>query len=151
MPLYRQVEIGSMEELNSFFSKWLEGEYHRKAHSGLNGMTPLDKYLSQASAVKGIEDPKALKLLFLKREYRKVKHDSTVSIKKKLFEVPPEFIGQKIELRFDDGLNEVFVFCDGKKLADAKALDFADNARVKRDKPPLSFKELFKKGVDPDV
>ena len=77
MPLFRREQISSLDELNNFFWQWLEREYHRKEHSAL-GMSPLDRYLSQISEVKMVEDPAALKVLFLKREYRKVRHDGTI-------------------------------------------------------------------------
>jgi putative transposase len=147
MPLFREKGITGIDELNAFFWEWLEKEYHRKMHSAIN-MTPLDKYLSQASQVKMVEDPGSLKLLFLKREYRKVRHDGTISVKNSLFEVPPVYIGQKIELRYDEKLKEVYVFSDGKQVAEARAVNMADNARVKREKPPLSFADLFKGGDD---
>src|SRR5690554_3788242 len=100
LPLFHQKEINSLDGLNKFFWQWLEKEYHRKTHSSL-GIKPLDKYLSQMSQVRMVEDPESLKMLFLKREQRKVRHDGTISLKKYLFEVPPQFIGQRIEVRFD--------------------------------------------------
>ena len=142
MPLFRQEQISSLDELNNFFWQWLEREYHRKEHSAL-GMSPLDRYLSQMSEVKMVEDPAALKVLFLKREYRKVRHDGTISLKGRLFEVPPLFIGQRIELRHDEELKQVDIFAEGKKIAGAKAVNLADNAHTKRQKAPLSFSELY--------
>lgn len=123
------------------FWEWLEKDYHRRVHSALN-MTPLDKYLSQMSQVKTVEDPQALKVLFMKREQRKVRHDGTVSLHNTLFEVPPVFIGQKIELRHDGELKKVYVFAEGKKIAQARPVNLADNARVRREKPVLSFAQL---------
>lgn len=144
-PLLREREIAGIDELNALFWQWLEQDYHRRVHLALE-MTPLDKYLSQADQVRWVEDPESLKLLFLKRELRKVRHDSTVSLHKALFEVPPVFIGQKVELRYDEGLKQVYVFEAGKKVAEAKAVNLADNARVKREKPALSFARLQKEG-----
>ena len=94
------------------------------------------------SQVKTVEDPQALKVLFMKREQRKVRHDGTVSLHNTLFEVPPVFIGQKIELRHDEELNKVYVFAEGKKIAQARPVNLADNARVRREKPVLSFAQL---------
>ncbi len=147
MPLYRQERLGGLEELNTFFQKWLETDYHRKVHSAL-GMTPLDCYLSQASEVKMVEDPDALRFNFLKRETRKVRHDGTISLRGRLFEVPAIFIGQRVELRHDTALSCVYICSQGKKMAQAKAVNLADNARAKREKPALSFAELFGKEGD---
>ena len=130
--------------MNRFFGEWLEKEYHRKKHSALD-MTPLDKYLSQMSRVKMVEDPVSLKVLFLKRDKRAVKHDGTISLQKKLFEVPPEFIGQKVEVRFNDSLSQVYIFQDGVQVAKAKAVNMADNAHVKRERLTLSFTAIDEK------
>ncbi len=150
MPLFKQEEIHSLEELNKFFRQWLEKEYHRKDHSAL-GMTPLDKYLSQMSQVRMVEDPQRLRMLFLKRETRKVRHDGTISLKNNLYEVPPQFIGRQVELRFDSV--NVYVFAGDKPVAKAKPVLLADNARAKREKPALSFAQLQErlKGEEADV
>ncbi|GAW94279.1 ISChy6, transposase [Calderihabitans maritimus] len=107
-------------------------------HASL-GMTPLDKYLSQASTVRMVDDPATLEPLFLKREYRKVKHDGTISVNKRLYEVPPRFIGHKIEVRFDE--DGVYVYEDGVAVVKAVPVNFTDNAYVKRD--ALSFTRML--------
>ncbi len=100
-------------------------------------MTPLDMYLSQASSVRMVEDPASLDVLFLKRVQSKVKHDGTVSIMGRLFELPPQFIGQRVEPRYDD--TGIYVYDNGVQVATAVPVNFADNARVKR---ALSFREM---------
>lgn len=140
-PLLKDKPPSSLEELNQMFWRWLEEDYHRKVHASL-GMTPLDVYLSQASKVRMVEDPAALDPLFLKREHRKVKHDATVSLNGKLYEVPPRFIGQKVELRYDE--EGVYVYEDGVAVAEAVPVNFADNAKVKRQRS-LSFRDMLSK------
>ncbi len=140
-PLLREKKIEDIGELNDFFWQWLEQEYHRKVHSAL-GITPLDKYLSQMDQVRMVEDPESLEILFMKRVYRKVRHDGTISLKSHLFELPPDYIGQKVEIRFDEELKKVLVFEDGKEVARAKPVNLADNARVKRKRHGLSFRKL---------
>jgi len=147
-PLLREKMPLDLDGLNTFFWQWLEQEYHRRRHSALE-MSPLDKYLSQVSQVKMVEDPASLKLLFLKRDYRKVRHDGTISLHNHLFEVPPLYIGQKIELRYDEELKDVLIFAEGQSAGKAKAVNLADNARAKREKPALSFAAL--KGEDENV
>ncbi len=146
-PLLREKKITSLDELNRFYWQWMEQDYHRRVHSALD-MSPLDKYLSQISRVKMVEDPESLKFLFLKRDYRKVRHDGTISLKNRLFEVPPVYIGQKIEVRHDDALKQVYIFSEGRVSAEATAVNFADNARAKRQSPVLSFAQFHKRGDD---
>lgn len=140
-PLLRKKTIGGLDELNALYWEWVEEKYHRRVHSALE-MTPLDKYLSQMSRVKMVEDPGALKFLFLRRAFRKVRHDGTISLHNSLFEVPPVLIGQRIELRHDEKLSQVLIFSENKPVGEAKAVNLAENARVKREKPALSFTEL---------
>ncbi|WP_227764567.1 Mu transposase C-terminal domain-containing protein [Zhaonella formicivorans] len=150
LPTLTKDALTSIETLNQAFWRWLEEDYHRKVHSALE-MSPLDMFMSQFSRVKMIDNPKALDALFLKREKRKVKHDGTISINSLLFEVPPQFIGQQIEVRFDpEKLEQVFIYVEGKEVAKALPVIYSDNARIKREKrqkekeeAALSFQEMY--------
>ncbi|GAV24015.1 IS481 family transposase [Carboxydothermus pertinax] len=137
--MLKEKPVSSLEELNRRFWQWLEEDYHRKVHASL-GMTPLDVYLSQVSQVRLLNDPASLDPLFLKREMRKVKHDGTISVNNKLYEVPPRFIGQKIEVRFDEDV--VYVYENGVAVDKAVPVNFADNAKVKRNRS-LSFQAML--------
>lgn len=139
MPLLKEQPVSSIDELNRRFWLWLEEDYHRKVHASL-GMSPLDMFLSRASRIRMVNDPASLDPLFLKREQRKVKHDATISVENRLYEVPPRFIGQKIEVRFDE--NGVYVYEDGLAVASAVPVNFADNAKVKREQS-VSFRDMF--------
>ena len=80
--------------------------------------------------------------LFLKRDYRKVKHDNTISVNSLLYEVPPQYIGQRVDIRFDE--NNVFIYEDGNSVGKASLVNFSDNAHVKRE-PAVSFKDMVMK------
>ena len=135
------TDLQSIDNLNQKFFAWLEEDYHRKIHSAI-GTTPLDMYMSQIDKVKSINDPDKLKMIFLKREKRKVKHDATISVNTTLYEVPPSLIGKKIEVRFDpETYDEIFIYDDGKYLGKAKPVILADNAHVKRERN-LSFQNI---------
>jgi len=142
MPTLKVEPVSTLDELNRRFWQWLEGDYHRKEHASL-GMTPLDMYFSQTSRVRLIEDPESLEHLFLKREMRKVKHDGTISIQNKLFDVPQKFIGRRIEVRFNK--DKVYIYENGLPIDEAKPVNLADNAHVKRERT-LSFKSMLKEG-----
>lgn len=145
IPLLSEKDLSSFEYLNERFFNWLEKDYHRKVHSAL-GITPMDKYMSQIDKVKMVDDPKALKNIFFKRVKRKVKHDRTISLNNILYEVPPTLIGKRIEVRFDpETFDQVLIYQEGKMIAQAKKVIFADNARIKR-KGNISFKNIIKEG-----
>ena len=138
LPLLKLKPARTIEELNQRFWQWLEEDYHRKPHASL-GMTPQDVYLSQVSRVRMVDDPASLDPLFLKRDYRKVKHDSTISVNSLLYEVPPRFINQRIEVRYDD--DKVYIYEDGVSVGKANLVNFSDNAHVKRDHS-ISFRDM---------
>lgn len=127
-----------MEELNERFWQWPEKDYHRKVHASLEGKTPHEVFHSQMSSVTFPENPAILDTIFLKRERRKVKADGTITLNKKLYEVPSRsFIGSSINIRMDE--YGVYIFEDDKKGAEAKPVSFKDNAHVKRVPSPFSL------------
>lgn len=147
-PLMKENPPQSIDDLNQRFWQWLEQDYHRKVHSTTK-MCPIDLFMSQASSIKMVADPNMLDPLFLKREYRKVKHDSTISLLNQVYEVPPRFVGQKVEIRYDPcALEVVHIYENEQSVFVAKPVSFSDNAHVKRtrnitDAAPISFQDLF--------
>jgi len=144
-PILNETDKSSLENLNQTFWEWLEKDYHRKQHSSLD-KTPLDTYMAQINKVKTIDDTEKLEKIFLKRETRKVKSDGTISFKKKLYEVPPALIGKKIEIRFNpETHDEIFIYDEGKEIAQAQPVNFNENAYMKR-KRHLSFQNIEAEG-----
>lgn len=135
-------DLASLDTLNEAFALWVEKDYNCRTHSAL-GMSPLDAYMAQASQVKVVTDPDSLEPLFWRRETRKVNPDATISIKKIFYEVPPKYIGQRIEVRYKPGdLEEVLVFDDGKEVARVRPVDLAANAVAKRQKSILRLSDM---------
>ncbi|WP_019536219.1 IS481 family transposase [Paenibacillus ginsengihumi] len=147
--LLREKPASTLEELNERFWKWLEEDYHRKPHASLNGRMPLEVYLSQVDSIRTVDDPSALDALFLKRAFRKVKHDATFSLENQLYEVPDVYAGRKVEVRYDE--SGVHLYEEGKAVAQATQVRFQDNAHVKRQRSSLSFKEMQVEGGAADV
>ena len=135
-PLLEMKPATSLQELNERFWKWLEKDYHRKPHASLDGKTPHEVFQSQVHVVSFVEDATWLDTVFLKREFRKVKADGTITLNKQLYEVPPRFIGQSVEIRYDE--QGVYVYEDGKEAAKATLVRLHDNAHVKRHRSPFT-------------
>src|SRR5690606_18047214 len=58
------LDIGmTPEEFQQFMDDWLEHFYHQKPHSGIDGMTPYQKYLSTNYKPLVITDPRALDMM----------------------------------------------------------------------------------------
>ncbi|UGB28784.1 DDE-type integrase/transposase/recombinase [Metabacillus sp. B2-18] len=138
-PLLQAKPVDSLEELNERFWRWLEEDYHRRIHASLDGKTPHEVYQSQVESVTFLENTKILDTIFLKREYRKVKADSTITLNKQLYEVPPRFIGHSIDVRFDE--TGIFVFENDQKVAEAVPVSMTDNAHSKRVRSPFNLSE----------
>src|SRR5690606_14533965 len=101
-PLLKSDPAQSLEALNERFWQWLEEDYHRRPHASLDGKTPHEVFQSQLDRITFLEDLSLLDTIFLKRAERKVKLDGTITLEKQLYEVPSQYIGQKIDLRVDD-------------------------------------------------
>jgi len=148
-PLLVNDPVYSLDELNHRFWEWLDRDYHRKAHSGLDA-TPLDTYMAQVEQVRHIADPTALDLIFWHRLTRKVRSDGTVSIQGRLFQVPLRYVGMRVELRFDNyPPKEAFVFEGDVQICPAELVNIHENAHVRRmrDIPEnsIDFRNVFTK------
>lgn len=53
--------------------------------------------------------------------------------------MPPRFIGQSIDIRFDE--NGIFVYDNDQKIAEAVPVSMKDNAHVKRVRSPFTITE----------
>lgn len=143
-PLLQADPAHSLEELNERFWRWLEEDYHRRVHASLEEKTPHEVFHSQLENITFLEDLSILETIFLKRIERKVKPDGTISLDKKLYEVPNRFIGHSIDVRLDE--NGVYVFEENKKVAEATLVSMKDNAHVKRVRSPFSLSQTEVKG-----
>lgn len=147
-PLLKSDPVHSLEELNERFWEWLEVDYHRKEHASLNGKTPHQIFQSQLDDIRFMEDLSILDTIFLKRAERKVKLDGTITLEKRLYEVPSQYVGQTIEVRMDK--QAVYVFEDGKKIAEAIPVRIYDNAHVKRGRSPFAISDTTRQEGESD-
>ena len=80
--------------------------------------------------------PEWLKECFLNRVHRKVRRDSTISIDSICYDVPMQFIGMKVEVRFvPDDMSSAFILYDGSHFP-IRATNRNENCRAKRNNPP---------------
>ena len=135
LPLLTPNDLASLDALNRRLWSWVEGEYHRAPHRGLDGATPLDKWAQVADEVRylgpDIDD------LFLNEAKRKVARDRTVSLDGVVYEVDAALVGEPVTLRYDPARpgRAIQVWLKGKKVQDAKVVDVHGNCFVKRDQP----------------
>ena len=90
-----------------------------------------------------LHDPSILEPLLLRREIRKVRHDSTISVQNHVFEVSPVLIGKRVEVRFaPDDLSEVLIYDEGAEVTRTKPVSLHEKAMVKREKLAVRLSEL---------
>jgi hypothetical protein len=128
-------DLASLDALNRRLWAWVEGEYHRAPHRGLNGETPLDRWAALADEVRylgsDIDD------LFLSEAKRKVARDRTVSLAGVVYEVDAALVGEAVVLRYDPTKpgRPVQVWAKGAFVQNAKVVDVHANCFVRRDQP----------------
>ena len=128
----------SLDTLNRTLWAWVEGEYHRSPHRGLDGRTPLDQWALAGHDVRYPDPGTDLDDLFLFETKRRVMKDRTVSLHGRLYEADAHLVGQLVTLRYDPDAPPsppLEVVCDAKPAGTATRLDAYANTRVKRHRP----------------
>ena len=126
-----------LEELNSFHWAWLASEYHRRVHE-TTGREPFRHWLAEAEHLRPLPPGKDLDEVFLHRLKRRVRKDGTVRLSGGFYEVRPELVGQRVELRFDPHDPRAAppkVFVDDVFACDSVPLDRLHNSVRRRRRP----------------
>ena len=125
--------IRSLGEFNSLFQEFLRA-YNTSPHSGI-GCTPFERHRASRDRVRPAKSTEWLDECFLNRITRKVRKDATVSIDTVSFDVPAQFIGQKVDIRFRPGdMGSAVVLFEGASFP-IRMTDKNENCRTKRDNP----------------
>jgi transposase InsO family protein len=123
--------ITSLAQFNQLLREYVRG-YNTTVHSGI-GCTPLDRYQNTKGSVRVPESREWLEECFLNRVSRKVRKDSTISIDSESYDVPMQFIGAKVEVRYRPGdMTSAFILSDGKHYP-IRLTDKVANCHTKRD------------------
>jgi len=139
-------EVKSIDEFNTALAEFVR-TYNLTKHSS-TGETPMDRYLKTRERIKSPRDYEWLQECFLHRERRRVRNDSTVSIRKIQYDAPMQFIGQTVEVRFlPDQMDSAFILFD-KKRYPLRKTNKLENCRTKRAAHRLDYD---KKGGDKHV
>ncbi|NMB33589.1 MAG: DDE-type integrase/transposase/recombinase [Clostridium sp.] len=144
--------ISSIDQLNELLYDYVENQYHQAIHSSIKAK-PIDKYTTHIDRIRFVHSKQELDSVFLYRVTRKVKNDATISISNILYEVPMEFIGEQIKVRYDPSqMDKAYIFDDdGKCLSTVYPVNKIDNSKIIRDRPkdpidfsPFNLKEVAK-------
>lgn len=116
--------VHTLEQLNARLWRWIESEYHQRAHSALAGQSPAERFTQRAVSLRTADPQTDWEALFLSRAERRVRLDATFSLEAQLWEVPLHLRGQIIQLRFDPfGWRRVEIWWQDKFVALAHRCD----------------------------
>ena len=128
----------------------MKEDYHHKLHTGI-GERPIDRYNASVVRIPIRRLSKAeLDEIFLIHHERVVNNDATISFKGSLYEVPPAYIRQKIELRHPvDDPEELYLYDNGVRVGRIKLLNKKENARTFRPQHVSTAISFHKGRVEP--
>lgn len=136
----------SLNELNDKLNSWIN-EYNRTIHSSLNedindNHTPLERYMYDMKNIEpcklsnksSIEYESWLDEVFLHETTRKVNGDSTVVIENISFDVPSQYIGLRVIIRYEPRkFDNVYLYDFTKKVKiPIKKTDKIENGLTRR-------------------
>ncbi|MBQ9567325.1 MAG: DDE-type integrase/transposase/recombinase [Lachnospiraceae bacterium] len=126
--------VHSLEQFNEIFREYIRS-YNTTVHSVI-GCTPFDRYQATKDSVRIPESREWLNESFLNRICRKVRKDSTVPIDKVSYDVPMQFIDQKVEIRFCPGeMDSAAIVYEGERFP-IRPTNRNENCRTKRQNAP---------------
>jgi transposase InsO family protein len=127
--------VHSLEELNARLWRWIEGEYHQRPHSALEGQSPAERFAQRALNLRTADPQTDWQALFLCRAARRVRLDATFSLLAQLWEAPLHLRGQMIEIRFDPfQWRRVEIWHQDKYVGPARRCDKQLNATTYTDR-----------------
>lgn len=132
--------IASLKDFNRLYRDYIR-KYNTSFHSGINEI-PYDRYVRTYSQIKKAKSTEWLEECFLNRITRKVRLDSTISIDNTSYDVPLQFMKQKVEIRYIPGdMNSAFIFYENKRYPIRKT-DKNENAHTRRKSPAIDYERL---------
>jgi len=130
--------VKDLADLNARLWAWIEAVYHKGAHGGLKGLTPLARYQQDLAKIRPLgAHATQLDAIFYHRLQRFVRKDGTVSYTGSRFEVPFELSGKTVQLVIDPHTETVIRVEDkeGNALGLATPLDAIANQHRRRRRP----------------
>jgi len=129
--------IKSIGEFNRMLTEFMRA-YNLTVHSS-TGEKPMDRFLRTRDRVKIPQSREWLDDCFLNRERRKVRSDGTLQVRNVQFDVPLQFIGQTVDVRFPpDHLDEACIIFEKAKYQLRKT-NKVENAHIKRNNPKIDY------------
>lgn len=129
----------TLSALNARVWAWIEGVYHHRPHSSLEGLSPLMRFQRDLGKLRTItQHAGQLDEIFYHREMRKVRKDGTISFEGNYYEVPFDLARQSVFLVFEPHHKQpLYVESqDGEYLGAVTVLDRLANHHRRRVRTP---------------
>lgn len=126
---FSEVELQSpqcLDELNQWFKVWIDEGYNHSEHSSLHKKTPADVFMTDSKTIR-FATPEECRDCFLWEETRKVDKTGCVQLQGTIYEAGIEFVGKKIDLRYDPFNMEIIeVWFNGEKRKTVSPLQIGE-------------------------
>ena len=124
-------QVHSLEAFRDILKDYIR-RHNTRFHTGIRA-TPFERYQNTRERMKLPRSREWLEECFLNRVFRKVRKDATVSIDRESYDVPMQFISQKVEIRFlPEDMAGAFIFYEGERFP-IHPTDKNANCRAKRE------------------
>ena len=124
-------KIHSLHEFEALLMDYIRA-YNTGYHAGI-GCSPFERCQSTKDHVRLPRSREWLEESFLNRVTRKVRKDATVPIDCRSYDVPMQFISQKVEIRYlPDDMDSAFILSEGEHFP-IRATDKNENCRTRRE------------------
>lgn len=129
--------IHSLSEFNEMLAEYVR-TYNIRFHSGIQ-CAPYERYEQTCGDIKMPVSREWLEESFQNRITRKVRKDATVSIDKISYDVPMQFIGMKVEIRYvPDDMTGAYILYEKEHYPIRKTNKF-DNCYTKRNNAVIDY------------
>lgn len=126
-------EISSLEQFNSLLFEYIR-TYNTTIHSAIQ-CAPIARHKDSDYEIRKPQSSLWLDECFYNRIRRCVRKDATVSIQKESYDVPMQFIGMQVEIRFIPGkMESAYVLYEGTKNP-IRLTSKTDNCHTRRNNP----------------
>ena len=98
---------------------------------------PVDRYLEDKDHITR-KSKRILDEAFVHSCERKVGNDALVRLNGESFETSQEYIGKRVELRYEPDMSHVYIFEKNKLFKELSKVNRVDNSRIKRNAPLFS-------------
>jgi hypothetical protein len=121
-----------LDDVDESLAAFLSKEYTNEVHSSIK-MAPKERFLKDYDRIRHIPAGE-LDFHFLHRKECRVYSDATIKLGGTGYEVPQQFIGSKVKVRYlPADMSELFIFSDDNKLLHTvRPVKKIENSKIKR-------------------